>query len=213
MPNVFANCYQQPENKLTYCFFCLLEHLNPSVRQELLRSFGFDDLPPALEFGLLQGGKGSKPDGRITLQRAGSLSSIFFENKTWRRVLDAGEIRNHLRDCVKGSDSLLVITADQFGRPPKPQVASSQVLALEAKAAELSLQASAPQPILMGRHLIDLGMMPGREFGAILHAAFEAQLEGKFFAVDQAWRWLAEQPDLRLTEKARQALLGKISNQ
>jgi hypothetical protein len=29
--NVFLNSYQQPENKLTYSFLCLLEHLNVSA--------------------------------------------------------------------------------------------------------------------------------------------------------------------------------------
>jgi len=55
----------------------------------------------------------------------------------------------------------------------------------------LKIQASAPKPILMGRHLLELGMKPGREFGELLNEAFEAQLEGKFFDLPEALAWLS----------------------
>ncbi|HEY2952537.1 MAG TPA: polynucleotide adenylyltransferase [Verrucomicrobiae bacterium] len=97
----------------------------------------------------------------------------------------------------------LVITADQFGRPPKPAVASEHLLALQAKAAELEVQAGAPKPVLLGRHLIDAGLKPGQQFGTILDAAFDAQLEGKFSDLPQALRWLAEQDGLPVPESVR----------
>lgn len=87
----------------------------------------------------------------------------------------------------------LVITADQFGRPPKPRDQSPGLLALLAKAAELRLEQAAPKPILKGRHLIEFGMSAGPEMGAVVHAAFEAQLEGDFESLDGAFRWLAAQ--------------------
>jgi len=99
---------------------------------------------------------------------------------------------------------LLVITADQFGRPPKPSVISESVLALQAKAAELQVQRRAPIPILMGRHLMELGFKPGKEFGVILDAAFDAQLEGKFADVPGALRWLDAEPGLSLPETIRE---------
>jgi tRNA nucleotidyltransferase (CCA-adding enzyme) len=86
----------------------------------------------------------------------------------------------------------LVITADQFGRPPKPKEVSENLLLLQAKAAELQLQASAPKPILKGRHLIERGWRPGKDFGVTLRAAFEAQLEGKFTDLAGALKWLEE---------------------
>ncbi len=101
---------------------------------------------------------------------------------------------------------VVVITADQFGRPPKPQIIAEKVIALQAKAAELRLQASAPQPILMGRHLIDLGVSPGRDFGLILDAAFDAQLEGSFFDVPGALKWLGSEIHLPLPESVRSKL-------
>jgi len=100
----------------------------------------------------------------------------------------------------------LVITADSFGRPPQPPVVPEGVAALKAKAAELQVQAAAPKPILLGRHLIELGLQPGKQFGEILDAAFEAQLEGKFQDLATAFRWLAEQTEVVLPPEARKAL-------
>ncbi len=92
----------------------------------------------------------------------------------------------------------LVMTADHLGRPPKPITISTEIQALLDKAAELQVQASAPAPILRGRDLIQLGMAPGKDFGAILARAFEAQLEGKFSDLSGAFAWLAQQNDFKL---------------
>jgi len=100
----------------------------------------------------------------------------------------------------------LVITADQFGRPPKPQIVSESVHALQAKAAELRVQSRAPKPILQGRHLCQLGLKPGPEFGPILEAAFAAQLEGKFADLDQALAWLKRQESIGLPAEVLAAL-------
>jgi tRNA nucleotidyltransferase (CCA-adding enzyme) len=84
----------------------------------------------------------------------------------------------------------LVMTADHFGRPPKPQVIHKGVLELREKAQELRLRDSAPKPLLQGRHLIERGMEPGKHFGTLLDEAFEAQLEGGFSDLDGALKWL-----------------------
>ncbi|HNQ88949.1 MAG TPA: polynucleotide adenylyltransferase [Verrucomicrobiota bacterium] len=105
----------------------------------------------------------------------------------------------------------LVIRADQFGRPPKPRVPSEALLALEAKADELQLAASAPRPILKGRHLIGLGMAPGPDIGLITEAAFDAQLDGAFADLDGALAWLLEQPSLPLPTEARLMLARRGS--
>lgn len=84
----------------------------------------------------------------------------------------------------------LVITADHMGRPPKPAVAPATVKTLQFKARELELERSAPAPILQGRHLIERGMEPGPEMGAILKRAFEAQLDGEFADIEAALMWL-----------------------
>lgn len=84
----------------------------------------------------------------------------------------------------------LVMTADHFGRPPKPRVIPEGIIALQSKAEELRLRDAAPKPLLQGRHLIACGMKPGQQFGALLDEAFEAQLEGRFTDLDGALLWL-----------------------
>jgi len=42
----------------------------------------------------------------------------------------------------------------------------------------------APAPLLMGRHLLGLGMSPGPRLGAILRQVYEQQLDGRVTSVD-----------------------------
>jgi tRNA nucleotidyltransferase (CCA-adding enzyme) len=100
-----------------------------------------------------------------------------------------------------------VMTADAFGRPPRPPEIPHVVSALLAKAAELQVHSSAPKAILLGRHLVELGMQPGPEMGAILKKAYDGQLEGKFFNLSQAMEWLAgefstQSPELEARARA-----------
>jgi tRNA nucleotidyltransferase (CCA-adding enzyme) len=104
----------------------------------------------------------------------------------------------------------LVMTADSMGRPPRPAVEPEHVRLLMARAHELQVRQKPLEPILMGRHLIEIGLEPGRIFGEILHKAYEAQLEGAFFDLTQAWQWLASQADIELSAEARQKLEKKL---
>jgi len=81
---------------------------------------------------------------------------------------------------VKRVDRLLRVAAcDQAGRPPlKPDNRFATWL-LE-RIEELGVRDQAPKPIVMGRHLMDLGWNPGKHFRPVLDACFEAQLDGKF---------------------------------
>ena len=83
-----------------------------------------------------------------------------------------------------------VMTADASGRPPRPRGRPAAVEALVESAEALDLQASAPRPILQGRHLVARGLHPGPAFSRILRAAFEAQLDGEFHDEGGACRWL-----------------------
>ena len=52
---------------------------------------------------------------------------------------------------------------------------------LRSAAARASpLEHEAPRPIVLGRHLIALGLPPGPQFKPALDAAFESQLDGAF---------------------------------
>jgi tRNA nucleotidyltransferase (CCA-adding enzyme) len=108
---------------------------------------------------------------------------------------------------------ILVMSADSMGRPPHPPVVPASIQDLAHRAADLSVDKSPPKPILQGRHLIALGMTPGPGFGPILNAAYDAQLAGEFFDLDQAHRWLTVQTELGLPEIARAKLLQKGGSQ
>ena len=103
----------------------------------------------------------------------------------------------------------VVMIADHFGRPPKPKVIPEPVLALQRTAAELQVQAGAPKPILMGRHLLELELPPGPFMGKLLKQAFEAQLDGRILDLDQAYRWLADQSIVALPPAAYDRLKAR----
>ena len=102
------------------------------------------------------------------------------------------------------------MTADSMGRPPRPAIVPENVKMLLSRAHELEVQSSAPKPILLGRHLLELGLSPGKEVGQILHEAFEAQLEGNFFDLPQALRWLREEKEVQLSPGVRERLNEKF---
>jgi tRNA nucleotidyltransferase (CCA-adding enzyme) len=54
------------------------------------------------------------------------------------------------------------------------------------KIRELQVEHSAPKPILMGRHLIELGLEPSPKFSEILNAVYEMQLDGKIADLESA---------------------------
>jgi tRNA nucleotidyltransferase (CCA-adding enzyme) len=93
----------------------------------------------------------------------------------------------------------LVIAADHMGRPPRPAKAPETIQRLQARARELSLEKAAPKPILLGRHLIEKGMQPGKAMGKLLERAFEAQLDGEFTDLEEGLQWIAANGSLAET--------------
>ncbi|MDH3493774.1 MAG: HD domain-containing protein [Acidobacteriota bacterium] len=51
---------------------------------------------------------------------------------------------------------------------------------------ELEVEIKPPEPILKGRHLIELGLEPSKDFGRILDAVYELQTDGKIKTLDEA---------------------------
>ncbi len=88
-------------------------------------------------------------------------------------------------------DLALVMRADANGRPPlqSPEI-HARVDELVARAHALAIADSAPKPIVLGRHLIGLGLKPGPDFKPIIDAAFEAQLDGAFADEPGGLAWL-----------------------
>lgn len=54
------------------------------------------------------------------------------------------------------------------------------------KARALEVETNAPGPILMGRHLIEMGLKPSKDFGRILDAVYELQMDGEIVSVEEA---------------------------
>lgn len=55
-----------------------------------------------------------------------------------------------------------------------------------ARARELDVQEHAPAPLLMGRHLLEMGIKPGPRIGEITRAVYEMQLDGRVSSLEEA---------------------------
>jgi len=80
-----------------------------------------------------------------------------------------------------------LVEADHSGRPPLPKGNPLRIWIDEAYA--LSVLSDEPRPILMGRHLLELGFEPGKSMGVMLSRAFELQLDGIFDNLEDAKQW------------------------
>lgn len=84
-----------------------------------------------------------------------------------------------------------VAKADSLGRNPdwlpkeKWFGSEAQEWFIE-KVRELQIEKKAPDPILLGRHLIELGLEPSPKFKQILDAVYEMQLDGKIVSLEEA---------------------------
>jgi tRNA nucleotidyltransferase (CCA-adding enzyme) len=78
-----------------------------------------------------------------------------------------------------------VAKADCEGRRPGRFDCSSMDWFLE-RARALGVEHRPPAPILLGRHLLELGLKPGPRVGEILKAVYEKQMDGSVTTLDQA---------------------------
>ncbi|MBX7175077.1 MAG: HD domain-containing protein [Pyrinomonadaceae bacterium] len=121
----------------------------------------------------------------IQLVRYHLTPGMFYKNKP-----GAGAFRRLAR---KVEPDLLyrVAKADALGRNPEwiPKEkwfkAEAQEWFIE-KVRELNVEIKAPEPILLGRHLIELGLKPSKQFGDITKAVYELQLDGKVTNLEEA---------------------------
>jgi len=84
-----------------------------------------------------------------------------------------------------------VARADSLGRnaPSVPRENWYDAEAQEwfiARARELDVESQAPKPLLLGRHLLEMGLEPGPRIGEITRAVYEMQLDGRVGSVDDA---------------------------
>jgi tRNA nucleotidyltransferase (CCA-adding enzyme) len=79
----------------------------------------------------------------------------------------------------------LVSRADCLGRSPGVFATDAQEWFI-ARARGLGVEAGPPKPILLGRHLLDLGIAPGPEIGRITRAVYDLQLDGRVVDLEGA---------------------------
>ncbi|HVF55677.1 MAG TPA: HD domain-containing protein [Pyrinomonadaceae bacterium] len=84
-----------------------------------------------------------------------------------------------------------VARADSLGRnapwvPPEHRKTAEAQEWFIARARELGVEQKAPAPILMGRHLIEMGLKPSPLFRRILDAVYEMQLDDRVRTLDEA---------------------------
>ena len=60
------------------------------------------------------------------------------------------------------------------------------------KARDLGVDRSPPKPLLLGRHLLELGMKPGPEMGELLKKIYERQLDGEITSTEDAVKIASE---------------------
>lgn len=94
-------------------------------------------------------------------------------------------IRRLARHVGRIDRLIRVARADQQGRPQMPFDGFPAGEWLLERARALEVEDAAPRPIVMGRHLIELGLGPGPHFGRILEACYKAQIEGLFFTLEE----------------------------
>ena len=92
----------------------------------------------------------------------------------------AAAVRRLARRVGRIDRLVRVARADHGGRPPLPFDGFPAGDWLLEQANALKVAAQKPQPIVMGRHLIDLGLKPGPHFKDLLEACLDAQLDGVF---------------------------------
>lgn len=92
---------------------------------------------------------------------------------------------------VRRIDRLVrVARADHAGRPPKQFDGFPAGQWLLTRAQQLAVDRQAPLPIVMGRHLLELGVRPGPDMGRLLEDCYEAQLDGAFETLEEGLTYI-----------------------
>jgi tRNA nucleotidyltransferase (CCA-adding enzyme) len=84
-----------------------------------------------------------------------------------------------------------VAKADSLGRnaesvPPEKRFTAEAQDWFIRHARELAVEQRPPAPILLGRHLMELGLKPGPQMGEITKMVYEMQLDGRVLTLDDA---------------------------
>ena len=94
-------------------------------------------------------------------------------------------VRRLARQVQRIDRLVRVARADHAGRPPKQFDGFPAGEWLLARARQLEVDRQTPSPIIMGRHLLELGIQPGPGMGQLVDDCYEAQLDGVFATLEE----------------------------
>lgn len=99
----------------------------------------------------------------------------------WRSRAGDSAVRRLARRVGRIDRLLRVCSADAMGKTTEKNADLRDASAwLLERAEALQVKDAAPKPIILGRHLLRLGVPAGKTFKPILDACYEAQLDGEF---------------------------------
>ena len=126
-------------------------------------------------------------DGYDVRGQVAGLTAQHLKPGAWYKVRDEVGDGAFRRLAAKVDLELLarLAKADCLGREPGTFDCSAMDWFLD-RARRLGVEHKPPGPILLGRHLLELGMKPGPRVGEILKAVYEQQMDGSVTTLEQA---------------------------
>lgn len=126
-------------------------------------------------------------DGYDVRAQVAGITAQHLKPGAWYKVRDEVGDGAFRRLAAKVDLELLARLAksDCLGREPGTFDCTAMDWFLE-RARQLGVEHKAPGPILLGRHLLELGLKPGPRVGEILKAVYEQQMDGAVTNLEQA---------------------------
>ena len=112
-------------------------------------------------------------------------------DQLYQQGAGAAAVRRLARRVGRLDRLLRVAGADRDGRPPSPRDDFPAARWLMGLATQLEVMDTPPQPLVLGRHLVSLGLQPGPAFKPLLELCFEAQLDGRIASIEQGLELVA----------------------
>ena len=125
-------------------------------------------------------------DGYDVRKQAVALARLHDVPYVWHKTRDATTDGMFRRLALQVEPDLLyrVARADCLGRAGDfAPVAEEWFL---SRVRELGVEERAPEPLLLGRHVLELGLQPGKRIGEITKAVYELQLDGMVRTLNEA---------------------------
>ena len=126
-------------------------------------------------------------DGYDVRAQVAGLTAQHLKPGAWYKVRDEVGDGAFRRLAAKVDLELLgrLAKSDCLGREPGRFDCSAMDWFLD-RARQLGVEHKPPGPILLGRHLLELGMKPGPRVGEVLKAVYEQQMDGTVTTLEQA---------------------------